>query len=519
VIRAAMTTWAARHGGARLSGGGLLTRALALIAAASILLGAPALAKSNPLTCPAPNPTPIAPNVVHGIVSRVEINPKIGRGMVFTVHPSLAGLDFAPWMRNLERAGVNIAELYLQPDDRLSPAGLISRSDWAAYVEAALMPYRERTSAQQSAYLAVRNAIAAHNGVHDVTPEQQRQLLLGFLERLESLKRAGQICGNVQFVVVERRWFSTDEPLVRQSASEIVYSVTLANLVNQVVASGLGHWLAGFLLAEHTNTNMNQLLPIAVDLAIRINSLTRYWLTSHLMLLAGGGFGDQFNGINRVTCPATAGQADSGYQFRCRPGQPLDFLGLIARQTGTFAFAYKLFNWRTAPTSLSFCLAYVAGCERGRVSAAVWLDYLNDDARGLGFGDLATLVNENASRYPSAANVIFIGDATDSIYKMTRVVPGLGGDLLVPRPSLTALSSLFRQAAQYGGGWYGRLFMDAYSYQERRFDAQHLSIDDGSSLFYVDYSPFNFMGSGRVSENIQSRGYWRAWPALSSARP
>jgi hypothetical protein len=489
----------------------------ALLAAALIFTGVPALAA--PLVCPATNALPIAPNAIHGVDTLVQTNPKAGRGIAYTVHPDLAGLDLAAWMRHLEQAGVNMGELFLQPGDRLRPSKSIISGAWDTYVNAVILPYGRMTPAQQTAYQMVRSQITAENGVQGITADQQVQVLLAFLRQLEALKRARQICGNVQFVVVERRWFPTNEPLAKQFASEAVYTQTLADLVNRAGAAGLGHWLAGFLLTEHTNTNMNQLLPIAVDLATRINRLTRNWLMSHLMLLAGGGFGDEFGGIDRVICPANAGQRDSGYQFQCRPGQPLDFFGLIAKQTGSFAFAYKLFNWKTAPTPFSYCIAYIAGCRPGLLSPSDWIAYLDDNARGLGFHDLAAFVSANAARYPNDANVIFIGDATDSLYKMTRVVGGPAGDALMPRPSLIALATLFRNAARGGGGWLGRLFMEAYGHEDFRFDTAHRPLDNGSYLFYVDYSPFNFTGTGQVSENTQSRGYWRAWPALPSVHP
>ena len=90
------------------------------------------------------------------------------------------------------------------------------------------------------------------------------------------------------------------------------------------------------------------------------------------MGMAGGGFGDQFNGIDKVVCPAGAAQSGSGYQFTCKPGEPLDFFRLISQETGTFAFAYKFFNWRTAPTPASYC----NGCDPQNMSVINWAGYL-----------------------------------------------------------------------------------------------------------------------------------------------
>src|SRR5271168_3796092 len=103
----------------------------------------------TPLACPAPNAEPIAPDAVHGIVTRIQIDPKAGQSMTYTVHPALQDQDLATWMRRLEETGVNIAELVLRPADRLSAEQTISSNDWQAYIDAALLPFSERTPAQQ----------------------------------------------------------------------------------------------------------------------------------------------------------------------------------------------------------------------------------------------------------------------------------------------------------------------------------------------------------------------------------
>jgi hypothetical protein len=493
------------------------------LALAALLCGRPTLAADQgaPLNCPASNAEPIAPNEVHGIVTRPQINPKVARSMAYTVHPVLEDQDLAAWMRRLEEAGVNIAELFLLPGDRLSAESVISASDWQGYIDAALIPRSERTASQKDVYKTIRDRIAARNGVKSVTVEQQDQILLALLERLEALKNMGRICGNVQFVVVERRWFPTmPDPANSQSRnkrldSEVIYAQTMASFVNKAIENRLGHWLAGILFTEHTNTDMGQILPITMDLAFRINGLTHNWLRTHLMIAAGGGFGDQFNGIDNASCPSDGDKPDSGYQFTCRPGQPLDFFNVISQQAGSFAFGYKLFNWKTAPTPASYCQSHGAGCDPRNMTQSDWTDYLNDHDHGLGFGDLASFVNRNAASYPHAANVIFIGNASDSLYKQVDVVSDRSGDHLVPSSSLMALAALFQDAARKGGGWSGRLFMDAYGDQDRLVGDSH-TTDNGGYIFYADHSPFDFTGSGNVSANPQSQAFWRAWPQLPS---
>jgi hypothetical protein len=490
----------------------------------ALLCGDPTLAENgHSLTCPASNAEPIVPNAVHGIVTRIQINPKVAQSMAYTIHPALQDQDLAAWMRRLEEAGVNIAEVSLLPGDKLSPEPVISSGDWQAYIDAALIPSSERTPVQRDSYKTIRDRIAGRNGVKNVTAEQQDQILLAFLDRLEALKKKGRICGTVQFVVVERRWFpaaleSLDPGASKKrQSSEIVYAQTMANLVNHAVENHLDHWLAGILFAEHTNTDMNQFLSITVDLASRINGLTHNWLQSHLMIAAGGGLGDQFNGIGNVTCPRDGDKPDSGYQFTCHPDQPFDFFDLISKQAGSFAFGYKLFNWKTAPTPFSYCGTYRNGCDPKNMTVADWTDYLDNSDHGLGFGDLASFVNRNAAAYPAAANVIFIGNSADSIFKMVKVASSSSGNVLTPQPQFIALATLFQSAAHKGGGWLGRIFMDAYGDQDRIADPAHAAIDDGSYLFFVDHSPFDFTGNGKVSANPQSQAFWRAWPRLPEA--
>jgi hypothetical protein len=486
---------------------------LALTAILVLLGGAPARAALN---CPSPNATPIAPNDILGVVSRVETNPKIGRSIQYTVQPNLENLDLAEWMRNIEKAGANIAQINLQPIAVMAREQAISDSDWDAYIAAAFEPHERQGPEQRAAYKAMRDRIGARNGAAGITPDQQTKLLIAFLSRLEALKESGRICGNVQFIVGERRWFPVGRPWNDKFNNETMYARTVGNFINTAKSLGLDHWLAGVFFPEHTNTDMNQLLPITVGITARINGLTGNWLKSHLMVLAGGGFGNQFNGIDTVVCP----DSDSRHPFSCKPGSPFDFFGLISEQTGTFAFAYKAFNWQTAPTPGQYCTARAATkCDPRQMSVADWTDYLGSSRGGLGFGDLAAFVNRNAARWPRAANVIFVGNSSDSLFRMVEVQPGPSGDHLVATPQLIALANLFQDAARGGGGWSGHFFMDPYGDTDRQVDPDHMSMDNGSYLFFVDYSPFDFQGNAAIHANPQTQAFWRAWPKLTPQSP
>jgi hypothetical protein len=488
---------------------------LAVMAMSAILVlvaGVPARAALN---CPPPNATPMAPNDILGVVSRVETNPKIGRSIQYTVQPNLEDLDPAEWMRNIEKAGANIAQINLQPIAAMARTQTIDDSDWDAYIAAAFEPHERQGPEQRAAYKAMRDRIGARNGVAGITPEQQTKLLIAFLGRLEALKKDGLICGNVQFIVGERRWFPVGRSWDDKFDNETMYARTVGDFINTAKAAGLDHWLAGIFFPEHTNTDMNQLLPITVGITSRINGLTGNWLKSHLMVLAGGGFGNQFNGIDTVVCP----QSDPRHQFSCQPGRPFDFFGLISEQTGTFALAYKACNWETAPTPRQYCAARAAKCDPRQMSVADWTDYLGSSTGGLGFADLAVFVNRNAAKWPRAANVMFVGNATDSLFRMVEVQPGALGDRLVATPQLIALASLFQDAARGGGGWSGHFFMDPYGDTDRQHDPDHMPMDNGSYLFFVNYSPYDFQGDAAIHANPQTQAFWRAWPKLPAQSP
>jgi hypothetical protein len=498
----------------------LLAFLLALIALAgaaphAVAAHAKDATKDAAASCPAPNATPIAPDDIHGVVSRVQIAPKVGKAFQYSVQPDLMNLDLDIWMRSMEAVGVNIAEIHLQPIAMLANDQKISDSEWDAYIDAAFIPHEKRSPEQRDAYKAMRGRIGALNGVAGITPEQQSKILIAFLDRLEALKKSGRICGNVQFLLEQRRWFPNPRRWDDKFDNVAMYAKTVADFVNKAKDAGLGHWLAGVILTEHTNTDMNQLLPITVDIAAHINDMTDGWLKSHFMAAAGGGFGDQFNGIDAAVCPAT----DSRHRFSCTPGEPLDFFKLISAQTGTFAFAYKLFNWRTAPTPPNYCTAHLTGCDPRNMTAANWADYLSDSENGLGFKDLVTAVSKNAQRYPHAANVIFIGNSSDSLFRMVEQRQTPSGTRLVAKPELQGLTTIFQDASHKGGGWSGSVFMEPYGDLDRQADPDHMPQDAGLYLYFRDYSPFDFQGGSSVYTNPESQAYWHAWPKLPPQAP
>jgi hypothetical protein len=438
-------------------------------------------------------------------------------------------------MRNLELAGVNIAQLYVQNNASLPQTPYFSDADWNAYIGPASKTYQTMTwgpagsyDSQPEAYANVLFQIATSNGIQNVTPSQLAQQDVVLLTRLQALKAAGMICGNVQFVIVDRHWFpdQTTVPPPAPGTLEQQWADTATSLITAVDNAALDSWLAGVMLSEAQTHDMNQYLPIALDLATRLNAPaeTNGWLKSHLLIIAGGGNGDEFNGINSVICPS-----GSGYQFVCTHNSALPFFNLMKQQTGTFSFAFKLFNTTGTVTPPEYCNEHPP-CDPNNMTVNNWIAYLSDDQEGLGFSDLVTFVNANAATYPALANVMFIGDGEDHLKSMLTT----SGTTVTAGPAFTALQTVFRNGAVHGGGWSGGMFMDTYYNVD--IQPANLPDDNGSSLFFVNCQPYevnsNIVAStgsltqqaltgllseycpGDVTANPQSQAFWNNWFTL-----
>jgi hypothetical protein len=476
-----------------------------------------------------------SPDQFRGVMTRWEINPsarlggdtRLGSNEVrYSVTPYLSGKPLRDWVNLLESTGVNLGILNLDPSIKLG-GDVVPADEWADYLD---FLYRRYPDAHQR---SVINAVRQKIVNYEYTPEERDQAQLEFLRRLERLKNAGEICGHIRFSVDQRLWFifavdlMTGKPIYATPAQilqkEEQFAQDLADFINQARAAGLDHWLIGIRLVEPALADMRQLLPIVLDLAIRVNAATDGWLQrpEHGFIASLGGWGADAAGINSVPCPEAGGGT---YQFTCRPGEPLPFFELMKPQTGWFAFSYKFeeFNhgvnyYDQRELSIdgvmrAYCATFNV-CDADSLTTDDWVHFLSDPVRGLGFSDLADFIGRNAARHPRHANVIFAGDAWDALQAMTslpQAVCANPADLC----ALRAVSRLFTDAAgRSPGRWSGHIFLDGTDDRSTTGVAAGRS-DDGRSMYSVRYDPITFRGSRRTFVNQRALKFWRSWPSL-----
>lgn len=401
-----------------------------------------------------------------------------------TIQPDLADLPLRAWMANLEAIGVNVAEINLDPVNKLATQPSLSDRDLMQGVGAIYTPNSERTDSQRARVAALEQDIIPQKGY---TAAQRDAIQIDFLRRLEDLRRRGEIAGSVRFLIHQRLWF---RPARKQKEQEHAAEFTddMASFIRQAESNCLGHWIAGIRLGEHSNNNMYELLPLLVELAGGINARTGGWLKEHLFLANGGGWGAEYTGIDHVV------GAD---------GRPYPFFPSIAAETGGFAFGYKWMQFHDRLGGDIMSHMADAQCAPGRACdpnvVADWETYLG---RILGFNDLAAYIAANRGRYPRHANVVFLGDSSDSATGLIRI----GNDgRMVDSPALIALRRLFAKAGP--SGFRGRVFMNGYSTAETmRHPSEVGSVDIGRALYYVD-------PSGKARLLPKSRLIWQRWPA------
>jgi hypothetical protein len=432
-------------------------------------------------TCNASVPSPLTLERTKGIRTKWR---SLARDERNTIQPDLAGLQLKEWMVDLEAADVNLAEINLEPANKLATRPMLSDADLNRAVDAIYLPPSERTDSARSLIANLERDIIPGG---EYTVMQRNEVQVDFLRRLEALRRQGNITGSVRFIIHQRLWFRPQGEEKRQiHAEEFVDDMT--SFIRLAERNCLGHWIAGVRLGEHSNNDMSQLLPLIVDLAGRINARTGGWLKTHMFVANGGGWGAEYKGIDRVV-----GQEDRPYPFFAR----------IAAETGSFAFAYKWMQFHDkigtgiVEHMLATNCAPAHRCDPN--SVADWDVYLGDI---LGFNALISYVVANQGRYPGSANVVFAGDSSDSVANMVETG---NGDRIVDSPPLIALRQLF---ARLGAAGRGRIFENGYSAAEtmrsRRDDNR---VDIGRALYFVDTS-------GRARLLSESKRIWDNWPKL-----
>jgi len=457
------------------------------------------------------------------------------RSLMFTITPNLAGLTLPAWIGALAAAGVNTGVIYVMPADRLAATPTIDDAEWAAYNQDIYLPPAALTDAQKQVILEVGQAISTR----EYTAAQRDDAILTFLAQLQ---KAYPATTPVRFILDERVWFishlnANGKPvqlsLSNVFAREQTYSDDIAGIVQAAAAQHLDHWLTGVRLSEYASKDWNLMGPVMVDLVTLINAKSAGWMTTHLFIGAGAGWGQDWEGINAMQCPTT-----QGWQFPACSGA-FPFFKYMAPQVGYFAFGDKFMafgkseqytlNGRNSGLTYQYISGEVADfcqintrkykCQNPATPTIKdWEAFLEDDIDGLGFSDLIHFINSQGRQYPKLTNVIFEGDNSDSIATMTLPASINGG---------AALANLFSSAKQgryqdvetgnvqtglHLGSWTGKIFLDGFD-DTSSIPRPAFYGDSGYSMFDTDYNDFMFAPTRvQIITREVTTNNWKNWP-------
>ena len=405
-----------------------------------------------------------------------------------TIEPDLAHLTLKEWMKDLEAIGVNLAEINLEPVRKLASRPSLSDRQLRETLDAIYTPGSARSAAQRQLVSVFENEIAPH---WEYTAQQRDDVQLDFLRRLAALRARGEISGTPRFIIHQRLWFRPGRGWRKRRNRRVraeEFADDMAGLIRLADARCLGGWIAGIRLGEHSNNDMNELLPLIVRLAREINARTNGWLKTHLFVVDGGGWGAEYRGINHVVGAN---------------GKPYPFFRDIAAETGEFAFGYKFMQFHRTAKGIRGHMK-IARCGPRRYcdlhSVADWKEYLG---KILGFDGLVAYLKANLRRYPMDAHVIFVGDISDAVTTMVRV--GKNG-ALVDRASMTALRHLFTEAGPVATS--GKIFMNGYNTNANMRPENYRvggRADIGRALYFVS-------NSGKARLLPQTLRIWKDWP-------
>ncbi len=454
---------------------------------------------------------------------------------MFTITPNLSGVMLKTWIDSLKSAGVNTGVIYVIPGYRLARTPSIDEAEWEAYNQYIYLPPASLTDDQKQVILEVAQAISQR----DYTVAQRNYAILTFLAQLQAIFPKS---APVKFVLDERIWFishinAKGKPvqlsLAKVFSLEQAYSDDIAGIVQPAAQQGLDRWLIGARLSEYASKDWNLMGPVMVDLVTEINAKTSNWMTTHLFIGAGGGWGQDWKGVNAMQCPAT-----QGWQFPACDGA-FPFFKYMAPQVSYFAFGDKFMafgkpqEYLLGGKSSGLTYSYINGemadfCQMNTrkykcndpatPSVKDWQAFLDDNVDGMGFSDLIDFLRVNAKAYPRLANVIFEGDNSDSIATMTTHASINGA---------RAIANLFRDAMRGGfqdvedgtvtnglhlGTWTGKIFLDGFD-DTSTVPRPGFYGDSGYSMFDTDYNGFTFdPGSVQIIPRKNAISNWLNWP-------
>jgi hypothetical protein len=344
-----------------------------------------------------------------------------------SITPTMRGLSMDVWYHSLEATGANAATFNLEARGNLLPSGQPLHVNPFTLTEEEI-----------------------HN--YEFTPEQRNEVLLAWLNEIQTAYDAGLISGNIKFHIHQRLYPN------KNIEKENQFVTDFSDFINAAKAANLDHWIAGIRLGENgvAINSINYILTLAKQWATEINANTGDWLKTHGLEMSGSKLGLYFDNIHN------------------RPNSPT-FFEEISKQTGYFAFCYKHFNGGGFASVFS---------EKGYDldNPNDWETFIYNDA---GFSDLLNFINTFKAQYPMHANVIFIGDSSDTMRKLTSA-------------RYTALTKIFTSA---GVGFSGIIGVSGYTW---RFEND---IGDIYNSMYI----VNPTGTTPQLQPL-SKKRWELWP-------
>jgi hypothetical protein len=416
---------------------------------------------------------------IKGIRTRFTIR-AAGDDARISVIPDLGSQSLLTMMQALDSHGVNMGEVNIDALEVISGASAspVPDAEWNQYLADYFIPPKYRTSAEQAVVSEVEGKIATYQ----YTRAQRDQAVVTFFEKINDLRCTGLISDNISFLIHERYW-------LRRPYTDFSYDMT--DIINALKAAHVDPWVAGIRLGENhsgaggENPNtMPSFLSQLVSIASNVNQGTGNWLKEKAFLSNGGDMGEFYKGVSKAT----------------------DFFQQMSGQTASFAFGYKWMSDVPETNILSSMQGTVcypnAVIETNKncnpTLAADWKKYLGAFE---GLYELTNWINANATQYPMHANVIFVGDSSDSVALLSS-----RGDYTAP--AFTALSDLFRAAKSASptssagaSGWDGKLFLE---YSVKASMTGRYGADSGYGMYFDDGTTMSF--------NPSTFAAWQAFP-------
>lgn len=192
-------------------------------------------------------------------------------------------------------------------------------------------------------------------------------------------------------------------------------------------------------------------------------------------------------------------------------GVTLNFYENLKSRVGSFAWGYKFFENDGVYGSIrnkmmgSYCSKkYPNGeplkCDKKDIGD--WKYFLS---KIMGFNDLEELIRANKSNYRSLANVVFVGDSSDTINEMVEADG--------PLPSYRALAALFQKASKgTGGAFLGKHMIDAFGGDDGYVGKENSSCPGQNLMTVLATDAYK---SGIVVKPMTATfNFWSQWPVV-----